>query len=261
MKIKELFDLSGQTAIVTGGYTGIGRQMALGLAEAGADVVITARNMEGCEKTAREISLQTGVKTHPVKCDVSKPEDVESMVGESVGEFGKIDILINNAGIAVGALPHEMSHEDWESILKVNLTGTFLCCKEVGKEMIKSESGKIINISSIMGYQSTHLVSAPSYVASKGGVIALTKDLAVRWITHNINVNALAPGWFPTNMTEPVISPEFMGKGEDLLESIPAKRFGGDHDLKGVTVLLASRASDYMVGEVIVVDGGATSRY
>ncbi len=143
----------------------------------------------------------------------------------------------------------------------MNLTGTFLCCREAGKEMIKAGSGKIINVSSIMGYQTTHLVSAPSYVASKGGVIALTKDLAVRWIPHNINVNAIAPGWFPTNMTEPVLSPEFMDKGKEMLESIPARRFGGEDDLKGAVVLLASRASDYIVGEVIVIDGGATSRY
>ena len=261
MNVKELFDLSGKTAIITGGYTGIGRQMALGLAEAGADIILAARNLDGCIKTAEEITRGTGVKTHPIKCDVSIPEDVQNMVRETVSEFGKIDILVNNAGTAMGGLPQEMSLEDWESVLKVNLTGTFLCCKEVGKEMIKAEYGKIINVSSIMGYQTTHLVSAPSYVASKGGVIALTKDLAVRWITHNIYVNALAPGWFPTNMTEPVISPEFMDKGKDLLESIPAKRFGGDDDLKGVAVLLASRASDYMVGEVVVVDGGAISRY
>ena len=261
MNVKELFDLSGKTAIITGGYTGIGKQMALGLAEAGADIIITARNLDGCIKTAKEITRSTGVKTHPIKCDVSIPDDVQNMVRETVSEFGKIDILVNSAGTAMGGLPQETSHEDWESVLKVNLTGTFLCCKEAGKEMIKAKYGKIINLSSIMGYQTTHLVSAPSYVASKGGVIALTKDLAVRWITHNINVNALAPGWFPTNMTEPVISPEFMDKGKDLLESIPAKRFGGDDDLKGVAVLLASRASDYMVGEVVVVDGGAISRY
>jgi len=261
MNVKELFNLSGTTAIITGGYTGLGKQMALALAEAGADIVIAARNLDGCTETARDISVSTGVKTHPIKCDVSSPEDVQRMVQETISEFGKIDILVNNAGTALGGLPQEMSLEDWENILKVNLTGTFLCCKEVGKEMINAEYGKIINVSSIMGYQTTHLVSAPSYVASKGGVIALTKDLAVRWVTHNINVNAIAPGWFPTNMTEPVLSPEFMGKGDDLLKSIPANRFGGDDDLKGVTVLLASRASDYMVGEVVVVDGGAISRY
>ncbi|MCC6711983.1 MAG: SDR family oxidoreductase, partial [Candidatus Dadabacteria bacterium] len=139
--------------------------------------------------------------------------------------------------------------------------GTFLCAREAAKEMIKAKSGKIINISSVMGYQTTSVVSAPAYVASKGAVVTLTKDLAVRWTGHNINVNAIAPGWFPTNMTTPVISPEFMGKGDELLASIPAGRFGGPDDLKGVTVLLSSRASDYITGEVIVVDGGTLSRY
>lgn len=261
MKVKELFDLTGKTAIVTGGYTGIGRQMALALAEAGADVVICARNLEGCIATAEEISRSTGVKTLPLKCDVSLEADVIKMVGDTIKKFGKIDILVNNAGIAMGGLPQDTSVEDWERILSVNLTGTFLCCREAGKEMIKANSGKIINISSVMGYQTTSLVSAPAYVASKGAVVTLTKDLAVRWIQHNINVNAIAPGWFPTNMTEPVISPEFMNKGEELLKSIPAGRFGGEDDLKGVTVLLASRASDYITGEVIVVDGGTLSRY
>ena len=261
MNVKELFDLTGKTAIVTGGYTGIGRQMALALAEAGADVVICARNLDGCAATAEEISSYTGVKTLPLKCDVSDEADVKKMVGDTIKKFGTIDILVNNAGIAMGGLPQDTTTEDWEKVLKINLTGTFLCCREAGREMIKANSGKIINISSVMGYQTTSLVSAPAYVASKGAVVTLTKDLAVRWIQHNINVNAIAPGWFPTNMTEPVISPELMNKGEELLESIPAGRFGGEDDLKGATVLLASRASDYITGEVIVVDGGTLSRY
>lgn len=122
MNVKELFDLSGKTALVTGGYTGIGKQMAIGLAEAGADVVISARNLDGCIQTAGEIKGLTGVSTLPIKCDVSKPDDVRNMIGETVSKFGKIDILVNNAGIAAGALPHEMIDEDWESILNVNLT-------------------------------------------------------------------------------------------------------------------------------------------
>lgn len=261
MNVKELFDLSGKTAIVTGGYTGIGRQMALALAEAGADIVVCARNYEGCAATAEEISKSTGVKTLPLKCDVSREDDVTKMVGDTLEKFGKADILVNNAGIAMGGLPQETALEDWEKILSVNLTGTFLCSREVGREMIKAGGGKIINISSVMGYQTTSAVSAPAYVATKGAVVTLTKDLAVRWIQHNINVNAIAPGWFPTNMTEPVISPELMNKGEELLQSIPAGRFGGEDDLKGVIVLLASPASDYIAGEVIVVDGGTLSRY
>jgi len=261
MNVKELFDLTGKTAIVTGGYTGIGKQMAYGLAEAGANVVIAARNYEGCVETAKEISEATGVRTLPFKCDVSSEGDAAALVAATMAEFGRLDILVNNAGVALGALPEDTTLEDWEKVININLTGTFLCAREAAKEMIKAKSGKIINISSVMGYQTTSVVSAPAYVASKGAVVTLTKDLAVRWIGHNINVNAIAPGWFPTNMTTPVISPEFMGKGDELLASIPAGRFGGPDDLKGAAVLLASRASDYITGEVLVVDGGMLSRY
>jgi len=261
MNVKELFDLKGKTAVVTGGYTGIGRQMALALAEAGANVVVCARNLEGCENTAREIAGSTGVKTLALKCDVSSEADIVKMVADTVAKFGGLDVLVNNAGIAMGGLPEDTKLEDWDKILNVNLTGTFLCAREAAKVMMKSGRGKIINISSVMGYQTTSVVSAPAYVASKGAVVTLTKDLAIRWIKHDINVNAIAPGWFPTNMTEPVISPEFMNMGKELLASIPAGRFGGEDDLKGVTVLLASRASDYITGEVIVVDGGTLSRY
>jgi len=259
--MNDLFDLSGKVSIVTGGYTGIGRQMAEGLAEAGSSVVICARNHDGCVKTADEISRQTGVKTLAVKCDVSSEDDVKSLVEMTVNEFGTVDVLVNNAGIAIGSLPEETSLEDWKKVLDVNINGMFLCSREAGKIMIDNKKGKIINISSIMGFQTTELVSALSYVTSKGGVIAFTKELAVRWIPHNINVNAIAPGWFPTNMTDPVISPEQMNKGNDLLKSIPARRFGSEHDLKGLTILLASRASDYIVGQTILVDGGASVRY
>ncbi|HWP90594.1 MAG TPA: glucose 1-dehydrogenase [Thermodesulfobacteriota bacterium] len=261
MNVKQLFDLTGRVAIVTGGYTGIGRQMAEGLAEAGANLVICARNFDGCVQAAEEIKKNTGVEAIPLKCDVSKHDDVQKMVNETIAKFGKIDILVNNSGIAMGGLPEDTRLEDWELVLKVNLTGTFLCSKEAAKFMIKAKRGKVINIASVMGFQTTELVSAPAYVTSKGAIITLTKDLAVRWIPHNINVNAIAPGWFPSGMTDPVLSPDKMGLGDSLLRSIPARRFGGDDDLKGVTVLLASPASDYIVGETILVDGGTLARY
>ncbi len=261
MNVRQLFDLTGRVAIVTGGYTGIGRQMAEALAEAGASLVICARSLDKCKGAAEEIRKGIGVKTLALKGDVTDSEDVENMVKKTLNKFGKIDILVNNAGIATGGAPENMKLEDWESVLKVNLTGTFLCSREVGKVMIKARRGKIINLASIMGFLSTEVVSAPSYVATKGGVIAFTRDLAVRWIRYNINVNAVAPGWFPTHMTDPVLNPDKMGKGNDLLRSIPARRFGGEDDLKGVTVLLASSASDYIVGQVILVDGGASARY
>lgn len=261
MNVKNLFDLSGKVAIVTGGYTGIGRQMAEGLAEAGADLVLCARNYDGCVETANQIKSKTGVSTFGLKCDVTSEEDVRDVVNRTVEQFGTVDILVNNAGIAIGSLPEETSIDDWQKVLDVNLTGMFICSREAGKVMIEKGRGKIINISSIMGFQTTELVSALSYVTSKGGVIAFTKELAVRWINHNINVNSIAPGWFPSNMTDPVLRPDQMNKGEELLKSIPARKFGGNDDLKGVTVLLASSASDYMVGETILVDGGASVRY
>lgn len=261
MNVRQLFDLKDRVAIVTGGYTGIGRQMAEGLAEAGASLAICARNLDGCMKAAEQIGKRTGVETLPLRCDVSNHEDVKSMLKGVLDKFGKVDILVNNAGIATGGLPEEMTLEDWESVIRINLTGTFLCSKEIGKVMIKAKRGKIINLSSVMGYRSTEVVSAPGYVTTKGAVISFTQELAVSWIRHNINVNAIAPGWFPTQMTDPVISPDKMGKGEELLRSIPARRFGGEDDLKGATVLLASSASDYIVGQVIVVDGGTLARY
>lgn len=261
MNVKQLFDLTGKVAIVTGGYTGIGRQMAEGLAEAGTNLVICARNYDGCIEAAEGIKKDIGVQTLALKCDVSNPNDVENMVKDTLNRFDGIDILVNNSGIATGGLPEETQLEDWERVLRVNLTGTFLCSREAGKVMIRAKRGKIINIASIVGFQSTGIVSAPAYVTSKGGVISFTHELAVRWIVHNINVNAIAPGWFPSNMTDPVLSPEKMGKGEDLHRSIPAGRFGGEDDLKGITVFLASPASDYVVGQVILVDGGISISY
>ncbi|HEX3035996.1 MAG TPA: SDR family oxidoreductase [Thermodesulfobacteriota bacterium] len=261
MNVMQLFDLTGKVAIVTGGYTGIGRQMAEGLAEAGANLVICARNLDACIKTAEEIKKDTGVETLALRCDVSSESDVENMVKDTLKKFNRINILVNNSGIATGGLPEETKLEDWEGILKVNLTGMFLCSRETGKVMIKAKRGKIINIASIMGFVSTELVSAPAYVTSKGAALTLTRELAVRWIRHNINVNAIAPGWFPSNMTDPVLSADEMGLGEGLLKSIPARRFGNDDDLKGMTVLLASPASDYIVGQTFLVDGGASARY
>lgn len=261
MNIKELFSLSGKAAVVTGGYTGIGYQMAQGLAEAGANLLLCARNYDGCVESAKRISDETGVKAVAFRCDVTDEKQVGDMIQAASDEFGTVDILVNNAGIAAGGLPEETDKDEWDRIINVNVTGTFLCAREAGKVMIKAGRGKIINLSSIMGFRSSELVSAPSYVTSKGSIITLTRELSLRWIQHGINVNAIAPGWFPTNMTEPVLSPEHMNKSEDLLRSIPAKRFGGVNDLKGIVVFLSSPASDYVVGQTILVDGGISVRY
>ena len=255
MHTSELFDLSGRVAIVTGGSIGLGRQMAQGLAEMGANVVLCARKKERCEATAEELRSR-GVKTMALGCDVKDPASVTDVVEATVAEFGRIDILINNAGTSWGAPVEEMRLEHWNKVIETNLTGTFLFSQAAGKAMIGQRKGKIINIASVAGiHGAPPEFQAIGYHASKGGVIAFTKDLACKWGVHNIQVNAIAPGWFPTNMSQVVIE-----RNKDyFLKRIPLHRFGGDDDLKGAAVYLASSASDYVTGNVLVVDGGQTA--
>jgi NAD(P)-dependent dehydrogenase (short-subunit alcohol dehydrogenase family) len=255
MHTRELFDLSGRVAIVTGGSIGLGRQMAQGLAEMGANVVLCARKKERCETTAEELR-SLGVKTLALGCDVKDPASVKDVVDATVAEFGRIDILINNAGTSWGAPVEEMRLEHWNKVIETNLTGTFLFSQAAGKVMIGQRKGKIINIASVAGiHGAPPEFQAIGYHASKGGVIAFTKDLACKWGVHNIQVNAIAPGWFPTNMSKVVIE-----RNKDyFLKRIPLHRFGGDDDLKGAAVYLASSASDYVTGNVLVVDGGQTA--
>src|SRR6201987_1421663 len=255
MHTRELFNLNGRVAIVTGGSVGLGRQMAQGLAEMGANVVLCARKKERCEAAAEELR-SLGVKSLALGCDVKDPASVKDVVDATVAEFGRIDVLINNAGIAWGAPVEEMRLEHWNKVLETNLTGTFLFSQAAGKVMIGQRKGKIINIASVAGIRGAPPeFQAIGYHASKGGVIAVTKDLACKWGIHNIQVNAIAPGWFPTNMSQVV-----MERNKDyFLQRIPADRFGGDDDLKGAAVYLASSASDYVTGDVLVVDGGQTA--
>jgi NAD(P)-dependent dehydrogenase (short-subunit alcohol dehydrogenase family) len=253
--VKELFDLSGRVAIVTGGSVGLGRQMAEGLAEMGANVVLCARKKERCEQAAEELRL-LGVKTLALGCDVKNPDHVQAVVDATVAQFGRIDILINNAGTSWGAPVEEMRLEHWNKVIETNLTGTFLFSQAAGKVMVPQRRGKIINIASVAGLRGAPPeFQAIGYHASKGGVIAFTKDLACKWGIHNIQVNAIARGWFPTNMSQVVIERNkdaFLGK-------IPLRRFGNEHDLKGAAAYLASNASDYVTGHVLVVDGGQTA--
>jgi len=255
MHTRELFDLSGRVAIVTGGSIGLGRQMARGLAEMGANVVLCARKKERCETTAEELR-SLGVKTMALGCDVKDPASVKDVVDATVADFGRIDILINNAGTSWGAPVEEMRLEHWNKVIETNLTGTFLFSQAAGKVMIGQRKGKIINIASVAGiHGAPPEFQAIGYHASKGGVIAFTKDLACKWGIHNIQVNAIAPGWFPTNMSQVVIE-----RNRDyFLKRIPLHRFGGDDDLKGAAVYLSSSASDYVTGNVLVVDGGQTA--
>jgi NAD(P)-dependent dehydrogenase (short-subunit alcohol dehydrogenase family) len=258
--VKQLFDLTGRVAIITGGSIGLGRQMAEGLAEMGANIVLCARKQERCHQAAEELQ-QLGVKAIALACDVKSPASIQEVVDATLSQFGRIDVLINNAGISWGAPVEEMRLADWNKVIETNLTGTFLCAQAVGKVMIqqsrgKPSQGKIINIASVAGLGGAPPeLSAIGYHASKGGVIAFTKDLACKWAAHNIQVNAIAPGWFPTHMSSRVLEHH-----QDLfLSHIPLRRFGNEHDLKGAAVFLASDASNYVTGHVLVVDGGQSA--
>ena len=255
VKVKQLFDLTGRVAIVTGGSIGLGRQIAEGLAEMGAQLVLCARQEERCSLAAAEFQ-KLGVKAIGLACDVKNSNSVQSMVDAALSQFGRIDILINNAGISWGAPAEEMSLEDWNKVIETNLTGTFLCAQAAGRAMIRQGRGKIINIASIAGLGGAPPeLPAIGYHASKGGVISFTKDLACKWAVHNIQVNAIAPGWFPTHMSNKVLE-----RHKDLfLSQIPMRRFGSEHDLKGAAVFLASDASNYVTGHVLVVDGGQSA--
>jgi NAD(P)-dependent dehydrogenase (short-subunit alcohol dehydrogenase family) len=255
IQTKQLFDLTGRVAIVTGGAAGLGRQMAEGLAEMGANLVLCARKRDRCEKAAEEMGSR-GVTALGLGCDVTNPASVQEVVDVAIARFGRIDILINNAGTSWGAPVEEMPLEAWRKVIETNLTGTFLFSQAVGKVMLRQRRGKIINIASIAGMAgSPDELQAIGYSASKGGVIALTRELARKWARHGVHVNAIAPGWFPTHMSAVVIE---RNRGK-ILAGIPLGRFGNEHDLKGATVFLASNASDFVTGQVLVVDGGQTA--
>jgi NAD(P)-dependent dehydrogenase (short-subunit alcohol dehydrogenase family) len=256
LSVRELFDLSGKTAIVTGGGTGIGRQMAEGLAEAGANLVLCARKAERCEQAAGELE-QLGVRALGLGCDVRDPRQIEVVVRRTVDELGGVDVLVNNAGTVWGAAPEDMPLEGWQKVVDVNLTGVFLFAQAAGRVMIERGGGSIVNIASVSGLHGApaEVVNTVVYHATKGGVIAFTRDLAWKWARHDIRVNAIAPGWFPSDMSKFVLDRQ----GDDLARRIPLGRFGGPEDLKGAVIFLASPASAYVTGHTLVVDGGQSA--
>jgi len=256
MNIFKLFDLNGRVSIVTGGGDGLGLMMATALGEAGSDVVICSRRLEKCEETAHEIE-KLKVRVLPVQCDINRDDDVGRLVGETIRRFHKIDILVNNAGRTWGESPENMKIDDWQKVIDLNITGTFRCTQQVGREMIKQSGGKIINVSSYTGLRGTdpEYMNAIPYNVSKGALIIFTKDLATKWAKYNINVNCIAPGWFPTKISRWSVE----NMGDKILSRLLIKRFGNEDDLKGIVILLASRASDYMTGQVLSVDGGLTT--
>jgi len=254
VRVQDLFGLSGRVAIVTGGGTGIGRQMAEALAELGANLVLCARKVERCEQAAAELS-ELGVKAIGMRCDVRDPDEVQNVCERTMEELGRLDVLVNNAGTAWGGPAEDTPLEGWQKVVDVNLTGVFLFSQAAGRMMIDlGEGGSIVNIASIAGLKGSPpgKMDAVAYNATKGGVIAFTRDLAQKWAPHGIRVNAIAPGWFPSDMTKVVLE-HF---GEAFVQQIPLGRLGGPEDLKGAVALLASPAGAYITGHTLVVDGG-----
>jgi len=253
MNVMEMFSLKDKTAVVTGGSIGLGAQMSTALAEAGANVVIAARKVDRCIELGKELE-KLGVQTLGVACDVSKAEDCQNLVDQTVAKFGKLDILINNAGITWGEDSLSFPMKAWHKVMDLNLHGLFQLSQMVGRVMKEQGGGKIINITSLSSYGGTNPedMNTVSYNASKGAVNTLTKDLAVKWARYGIYVNAIAPGFFPTHMTDWILE----NNAHKLLPRVPFGRFGGENDLKGAVVFLASSASDFVSGQIINVDGG-----
>ncbi len=256
MHVRELFDLSGKTAIVTGGSRGLGKEMATALGEAGASVAITARREEGLLETKGELEA-AGIDCLAVTCDVSEVEGVRKMVDETIAKWGKIDVLVNNAGVVWAAPPEEMTLDRWDYVMNINARGTFICCQEVGKEMKKRQSGTIINISSSVGVRAIDPKSGQfiAYQASKAGVNIMTQQLAVEWGPYNIRLNVLAPSFLATRLTNALIE----RTGENMKRWIPLGRIGRPEEIRGAAVFLASEASSYITGQVICIDGGTTA--
>jgi NAD(P)-dependent dehydrogenase (short-subunit alcohol dehydrogenase family) len=256
VRVQQLFDLSGRVALVTGGSRGLGLEMAEGLGEAGAKVVVTARRPTWLE-SAKEMLAAAGVDALALPCDITDAAQVDAMCRTVESQFGPIDILVNNAGVNWAAPAAEMPLERWRQVIETNLTGTFVVTQAVGRTMIARRTGKVINTASIAGLIGAppEVLDAIGYSASKGGVIAFTRDLAVKWARHGITVNAIAPGFFLTRLTEGLLQ-----RAEtDIAARTPLGRIGKPGELKGVTVFLASPAADYITGQVIAVDGGATA--
>lgn len=258
MNILEQFRLDGKVAIVTGGAMGLGQAMATALAQAGADIVIADIQEDVAQATATTIRETEGVQATSLKVDVTNPDDVQKMVDDVVDEFGKIDILINNAGMTINAKAEEMTYEQWNKVINLNLNGVFLVAQAVGRQMIKQGHGNIINTSSMSGVIANKPQEQCSYNASKAGVIMLTKSLAMEWSKYNIKVNTIAPGYMKTELTKP-----FFEKGgamiDDWMGFTPMGRPGLPEELGGIVVYLASDASSFAQGSVFTIDGGYTA--
>lgn len=249
-----LFDLTGQVALVTGGSRGFGRSMAGALAEAGADLVLTSRHLQDVEAVASELA-PTGRKVVPLQADVTRIDDIEDLVRDALAHLGKIDILINNAGINIRKPALELTENDWDQTLDTNLKGCFRVAKAVGRHMVARRAGRIVNIASMLA--SVTIPERAAYAASKGGLVQLTRTLAVEWAPYNVRVNAICPGPFLTELNRPVLNdPE---KVKFFMDRMPMKRFGKPEELHGAVIFLASEASSFITGTTVYIDGGWTA--
>lgn len=262
MKLQDLFKLDGKVALVTGGGRGIGKFIATGLAEAGADVVVTSRKMKNLEAVAEELENKYGATAFPIACDMSKPEAIDEMLAAVKDKFDRIDILVNNAGATWGAPTLEYPLEKWDYVFDVNVRGVWILTQKTAIIMKEQGGGNIINISSIMGFRGSTEEGHPAvpYNSSKAAINLLTMNLAVKLAPYNIRVNAIAPGFFGTDMMAYIEKPEFKDVRDALIAEIPMRRVGCEDDMKGVAVFLASDASAFMTGHVVVVDGGTIAK-
>ncbi|HET7626790.1 MAG TPA: 2-dehydro-3-deoxy-D-gluconate 5-dehydrogenase KduD [Bacillales bacterium] len=250
----ELFNLEGKVAVVTGGNRGLGKGISLGLARAGADIAIVQRSEQESDTVAEIEKL--GKKCVTIRFDLTNASQVKTIVDETIHHFGKLDILVNNAGVQRRAPAVEFSEQYWDDVMNVNAKTVFFLCQAAGKAMLKQGKGKIVNLASLLSFQGG--LTVPAYAASKGAVAQFTKSLSNEWAKHGVNVNAIAPGYMATDMNTALMEDET--RNRQILERIPAGRWGKPEDVAGAALFLASEASNYIHGETIVVDGGWMGR-
>ena len=255
MSVKKLFDLSGRTAIITGGSRGLGLQIAEALGEMGATLAPTARKKDELDHAVARLAA-LGVTAHAFACDIGKRDGIPAVFDQMLAKLGRVDILVNNAGATWGAPAEDHPLEAWDKLIGVNLMGNFVMAQQAAKKaMIPAKWGRIVNVASVAGLYASDpaVVRTVSYNATKHGVVGMTKQLAAEWGEHGITVNAICPGFFPSKMTKATLD----AMGEAMRKATPTRRLGGPEDLKGLAVLLASEASRHITGQAIAVDGGA----
>ena len=254
--MKNYFDLKGQVAVVTGASTGLGLQMAKAFASQGANLVLLARRMNLLEENARAITEEYGVEVLPFACDITDTEKVKAAVAATMERFGRVDILVNNAGTGAVGPAEEITDEQFKHEMNIDLFGTFICAREFGKEMIKAQYGRIINIASMYGLVGNLIIGSAPYHAAKGGVVNFTRALAAEWGKYGITVNSICPGYFYTDLTTETLDSDFF---QDIAKrNIPMARYGRSGELDSCALFLASPASTYVTGQNIAVDGGYT---